>query len=358
MQRLVDHATLSRPKWLSLDDPTQLTNRFEFWPSWTIFLPMALMMLILSVRARSLTFFRWANPGIENGGLFGYSKSAISDSFPRVNVPKSLLVAYRGNEVEISETLRGSGIDFPLFLKPNQGERGRGVCKVEDHAGLRRYFSEASHGDYLIQEEIPEGIEFGVFCIKDPKTPRVRISSLTIKVPLRVVGDGFSSIGQLAAIHPRVSRYRHEVKTANDRYIPGHGEVVRLSRIGNHCRGATFLDCSPWIDRNLEDVFSAICKNAEGFFYGRLDVIVPEWESLWEKDAIRIIEVNGSNSEPIHIYSPGFSYWSALGVIWNHLDEMATIARKNYQTTDTAYNWRTFLKNHLNYRKTSRKNVG
>lgn len=318
---------------------------------------MALMMLVQAVRTRRLTFFQSPNPAMENGGLFGYSKAGISDSFPRENLPKSLLVAYHGDDLEISETLAGSGLDFPLFLKPNQGERGRGVCKVDDHAGFQRYFSEASHGDYLIQEEVSKGIEFGVFCIKDPKTQQVKISSLTMKVPLRVVGDGSSSIRQLVADHPRVSRYQHEVKTADDQYVPAQGEVVGLSGIGNHCRGATFLDCSPWIDQKMEEVFTTICKNSDGFFYGRLDVIVPDWECLWEKDAIRIIEVNGSNSEPIHIYSPGFSFWSALGVIWDHLDEMAEISR-HHRSMDIRYDWRIFLKNYLNYRKASRTNVG
>lgn len=358
MQRLSDFFPSSRARWFSIQDPTEQTNQFEFWPSQVIFLPMALMMLIRSIGARSFTFFQSTNPAMENGGLFGYSKSSILDAFPQQNRPKSFLIEFEGNIELVLNQVRGSGISFPLYVKPNQGERGRGVRCMHAVEEMATYFLSVAHGAYLLQEEVRKGLEFGVFCIKEPNSLKFKISSLTLKVSLQVMGDGFSTIGDLVRIHPRASRYVGEIEGLDLGLVPDRGEIVKLSRIGNHSRGAAFLDCNDSINPDLEGVFESICAKVDGFYYGRLDVIVPAWEDLWKPEAIRILEVNGCNSEPIHIYSPGYTYWEALRVIWVHVSLMFRIAIQNSRNDFRSYNWRICINNFLNYRKSISGNVG
>ena len=48
--------------------------------------------------------------------------------------------------------------------------------------------------------------------------------------------------------------------------------------------------------------------------------------------AISILEVNGANAEPIHIYSPGNSYVASLKTIAKFFRKMAKIAKFNLKS--------------------------
>lgn len=177
---------------------------------------------------------------------------------------------------------------------------------------LSEYFADKNEGRYLIQEYLGDGFEFGVFFTKDPKSNKANITSLTLKIPLQVIGDGKSDLKSLALSHPRVSRYLQEITSPDLYEVPAKNEIVKLSQKGNHCKGAVFLDCTEHVDEDMVAAFERICAPFEGFFYGRLDVKIKDWEDLWVDQKVKIIEVNGCNSEPIHIYTPGNSYLIAL----------------------------------------------
>mgnify|MGYP003694703213 CR=1 FL=1 len=53
------------------------TVRWEYWPPFVFYAPVALYVLWLGVRHRGLTLFTAANPGIEAGGFINESKAAI-----------------------------------------------------------------------------------------------------------------------------------------------------------------------------------------------------------------------------------------------------------------------------------------
>ena len=62
-----------RGRWLRL-------RRWEFWSPWVFYPPIVLYVFWLGLRHRSLALFVLANPGIEEGGFVGESKSKILEA--------------------------------------------------------------------------------------------------------------------------------------------------------------------------------------------------------------------------------------------------------------------------------------
>lgn len=339
------------PKWLEMNDPTKLTNSFEFGPAWWIHLPMKIFGFYWGLRLWNPGFFAAANPGLENGGLYDYSKHHAVRLFEDINLPKSVLVRFPYSLPEISSLLEVAKISYPIVAKPDFGERGREVEFLENEENLIHYFSTKVNGDYILQENLNEGLEFGVFYSKNPNTCQSKITSLTLKIPLQVIGDGENPLHLLIQNHPRASRYPKEINNDNISYIPKKGELVKLSQKGNHCKGAVFLDCSEYIDEELVNVFEKICSPFVGFFYGRLDIKVKEWKDLWEVPKVKILEVNGCNSEPIHIYSPDNTYLDAIQSVSDHFSIMASISKFNLKNKNYQPNLTQLWSNFLNFRK-------
>jgi hypothetical protein len=52
-------------------------TRWEFWPAWLFYIPVALHYIRLSIRYRGVTVPTAANPGILSGGFVGESKMAM-----------------------------------------------------------------------------------------------------------------------------------------------------------------------------------------------------------------------------------------------------------------------------------------
>ena len=78
------------------------------------------------------------------------------------------------------------------------------------------------------------------------------------------------------------------------------------------------------INPQLNESFDSISKGIKDFYYGRYDVKANSLTDLYE-GKVKIMEVNGVNSEPAHIYGPKvklfraykdlFHYWRTLGRI-------------------------------------------
>lgn len=177
------------------------------------------------------------------------------------------------------------------------------------------------------------------------------IPSLTRKISLQVVGDGDSTISELIINHPRASRYRGLFQLEDPHSIPSLNEIIKLSPMGNHCKGAVFLDYSEYITSEMGVAFTEIFKNVKGINYGRLDVKVDHLSDLSSPERIIILEVNGANAEPIHMYSPEKSYQEGLKTISSYFQNMAKIAKYNlagkrnqFKETDTLESLRIYLR--------------
>ncbi|MCE7057136.1 ATP-grasp domain-containing protein [Algoriphagus sp. AGSA1] len=335
-------------------DPTTETNPFEFWPAWTIHLPMYVLGIYWGFRLQNLNYFQALNPAIENGGLFNYSKFDSMLDLAEENIPKSILSNPPHDLNGLLEKALKNGIHFPLILKPNIGERGRGVRKITNQTDVGHYLEAFENESLILQEFISKKEEYGIFIVKNPETGQLSIPSITQKIPLQVIGNGVDSVRMLAENHPRVRRYLHEIQKELLEIIPAKNEIFQLSHSGNHCRGALFLDRSELISPKTLLAFEQICRPLSGFYYGRFDVKVESSADLEDAFAISILEVNGANAEPIHIYSPGNSYVASLKIIATFFREMAKIAKFNLKSMPTKPGLSTLKHSFQSYKRLTR----
>lgn len=306
--------------------------RWEFWPRGAIYLPVALYALRLGIRHRGLTVFTAANPAIEGGGFVGESKAEILAALrrggapvaPFARIPASLGPAAR---VERAEAFRREhGLEFPLVVKPDVGERGDGVAIVREGSDLARRLAEAT-GDLLVQKFV-EGPELGLFYARRPGAPRGRVLSVTEKRLPVVVADGKRTIERLVLDDPRgVAMARAHLRRLDDRLdeIPPEGTPIRLAEIGNHCKGAVFSDGSRHLTPALEAEVDRWSRGFSGFHFGRYDVRAPSIEAFREGRGLEILELNGVTSEATSIYEPGASLLAGWRTLFAHWREAYTI---------------------------------
>lgn len=191
------------------------------------------------------------NPCMDNSGLFNSSKSKYLSTLPKEWVPDM------------------EPFSYPMVVKPDNGERGKGVEIVHHDAALMNYLNNAK-GLVLIQEYVDLPHEAGIFWADN------KITSITLKK----FKDG--------------------------------------QPIGSHNLGTTFLDGRKFITKELNEAFRTIVDRMPGFTYGRFDV---KYNSLSELAALtnfKILEVNGVAAEPTHVYEPGYSLRQAYKDMIHH----------------------------------------
>ena len=283
--------------------PWRRLARWEFWPVWMAYLPLAPWWLWLALRHRSFTVFTLANPGIPGGGLRGESKSEILAHLPWV--PRYAVVPPDG---------MFEPANYPVVCKPDVGERGRGVAIVRTAGELRDYLATAS-GPTIVQQYV-SGEEFGVFYYRYPGEPEGRIYSITRKLFPRVMGDGRSSVKELIARDPRARRIASAYLAQSDgARVPGAGESVPLVEIGSHCRGTVFLDGADLETEALRRAIDGAARAHPGFYFGRFDLRAESAEAL-QAGRFHILELNGVAAEATHIYDPAVSVWEAYRVLF------------------------------------------
>ena len=135
-KEILEESKLSTSEWEKLPDPTRMVNSFEFGPSWWFHLPMFVLGIFWAIRLRKANFFAAANPALENGGLYNYSKFAAQNHFPLSNLPLTCLIHSDEDFVLIRQRINEQHIQFPFIIKPDEGERGKGVKLVNNHEEL------------------------------------------------------------------------------------------------------------------------------------------------------------------------------------------------------------------------------
>ena len=105
---------------------------------WLFYAPVAIWVLLLSLRHRGISVITASNPGIPDGGVVGESKFGILSRLPsECTIPSALVEAgWRTERVQVMvDLMRRQGWSFPVVLKPDVGQRGVGVRlaqRVED----------------------------------------------------------------------------------------------------------------------------------------------------------------------------------------------------------------------------------
>jgi hypothetical protein len=200
---------------------------------------------------------------------------------------------------------------YPVVCKPEIGERGNGVVIANTPNEILTYLSRAT-GTTILQDYV-DGPEFGLFYYRFPNQERGHILSITAKHFPTVSGDGTRTLKALTLADDMavaISAVYLKRNPHAETFVPKAGEVVRLTDIGSHCRGAIFLDGSNLLSEALEERVDEIARSYSGFHFGRFDVRAPSREAL-SRGEFRILELNGVAAEGTHIYDPKISVFDA-----------------------------------------------
>jgi len=319
---------------------------------WIANLPVIFIWLWFGLRARHLFFFSAVNPAIETGGVLGESKINILRRIPESVLPVTVFVPCGRPFASVLDEMKQKGLRFPVIAKPNVGERGLLVTKIESEAQLHQYFR-TNKIDFLIQEFVDLPFEWAVMHHRMPDTGEGRVTSVCIKAPLKVIGDGTSAIRDLMAANPRaLLQLERFEKTAPDllSQIPPKGEIVELEPIGNHCRGTKFLNGNHLIDEELHAVFNRIAAQMEGIYYGRFDMKCASVEAV-RKGQFKVLEYNGIAAEPAHIYDPAYPLFKKYRDIYRHWKIIFDIYKIQRRRGEKGMTLREALSSFRNYRR-------
>lgn len=316
-------------------DPLTIRVRnWEYWPSWAFYLPLAPFFAWQALRSGHPCFFSAANPGLFAGGIGLESKFITWQMLPPELRPATVLARPGMAMARIEHLLLRAGIDYPLVAKPDIGSRGRLVDVIHTPVRLESWLQRHQQ-PFLLQQYIDYPEEVGLFYYRYPDQQRGVVSSLTLKQFLTVYGDGRRSLRELIHASPRA---RLQLEALEDRLglqledVPPPGVEVVLSRIGNHTRGARFVNGNHLIDEQLTGVIDRLADRLPGFCYGRFDIRCRSLEDLRQGQHFTIIELNGVCSEPTHIYdSESMSYSLALESLLRHWQVCGRIARQNHR---------------------------
>ncbi len=311
-----------RGRRLALGKWRRLT-RWEFWPAWLVNIPVVLYAVGQALRHRSPTVFTAVNPAMPAGGFVLESKVEILAALGAGGAPIARFARLEAGHTPVQRLatvhafLADHGLDFPVVIKPDVGQRGEGVTIVKNAEALAAHF-EVAQSEGIVQEYIP-GREFGVFYIRHPDEPQGRIFSITDKRLPTLLGDGEKTLEELILADDRavcMAPFHLERHKARIDQIPAAGETIELVEIGNHCRGAIFLDGNHLATPELLAAIEAASRGYEGFYFGRYDLRVPSEEDLKAGRNFRILELNGVTSEATHIYQPGASLLAAYRTLF------------------------------------------
>ncbi len=321
------------------------TGSWEYWPLMIFNIPTIFIWLWNAIRSRDLFFVSLTNPGLSTGGFFGTSKTSIISTLPEAFKPKSFQIKVGATSIQISELLLANGISFPVIAKPEVGERGWLIAKIDSLKELTKYLSQHQI-DFIIQEYVDLPLELGVFVYMMPDGSKATVSSICEKHFLQVVGDGHSSIGQLI-IHQDRAVLQYEKLRQNFGYrwaeVLAKGEILILEPIGNHNRGTMFLNRNDEIDDAIKQHMVGLLKMIPGAYYGRFDLRTISWETLRAGKEISILEFNGTNSDVSHIFQPGYALLKAYRDIAFHWDVMRRIAIENRHLGHTSITYKNII---------------
>jgi hypothetical protein len=310
---------------------TRLTH-WEYWPFGILQGPVFVYWMWLSLKARSIFFFSASNPGILSGGMMGESKFEVLNKVPPSITPKTILVRVPTDKKAVLAILQENSLSFPVIFKPDLGERGWLVERIDTEADIGSYLQKIKI-NFLIQEYVNLPLEYGVFYYRFPDAEHGVVSSVTAKEFLSVTGDGKRTLEQLIMDMPRARLQEKALKAkyhAEWAIVVPAGKRMELVPIGNHALGTKFINANHLITPRLTATFDRIGKQVDGFFFGRFDLRCATIEDL-ETGNIQVVELNGCGAEPAHIYDPTYSFWDAMGVLFRHVRHMYEISVANHE---------------------------
>lgn len=309
-------------------------RHWEYWPRWLLYGPVLPGIFATAWKYRGLRLVTAANPAMEGGGLVGESKSKAFLAMDGPSIPAFLSLAEQltpqAKSKAVVAWMKQCGLHFPIILKPDCAERGYGVCKIQAMNEIEPWCE--SFPRAALAQAFVDGPEFGISCKRMPGEDKVRVVAVGMKVPPTVTGDGKHTLEQLVLNHPRHIAQAESMLGANAHRIyetPAAGEVVELSPLGTHSRGAEFLDRQDLQTAPLEKAIQEICSRIPDFHIGRFDLRAPSLEDFAAGKNLNILELNGLTGEPANLYDSKHSVRQGRQILRNHWRDAYAIAAHN-----------------------------
>lgn len=303
-------------------------SQWEYWPFEVLYFPIFFYYGWLAFKCRSFFFFTAANPSIAFGGMMGERKSDIFELIPKKYFPTTHLIAAR----DVQDALATAPlIGYPMIAKPDIGERGKLVKKIENELQLIAYAKKCPV-PFLLQAYVDFPVELGVFFVKQPGEEHGLVTSIVRKEFLTVTGNGEDTVDRLLRRNRRAQLqfdFDNPENFALLQYVPAKSHRITVEPIGNHCRGTQFKDVTYLATPALHQAFSRLANEIDGFYFGRFDLRCKSLDSLERLEDFQILELNGAGAEPGHIYQPGYPLLKAYQTIIWHLDTLAQISIAN-----------------------------
>lgn len=306
-------------------------THWEYWSFNTVYYPIVWYWLWLGIKARSFFFFNASNPSIAFGGFLMESKWDIAKILPETYTPQTSII--RKNDSPQLLLQKVKAFEFPIICKPDMSSRGRGVAVIHNEQELLAYQQQCPL-DFLLQEKINYPLEAGIFYVRMPGEESGIITGIVEKEFMTIQGNGFSSIRELVLLNDRFLLQLKPLELMlgqqmNEVLLKGEQRI--LVPFGNHARGCRFIDGSQRINEQLTRSLDAVCSQVPGFYYGRLDIRFESWKALERGDQFSIIELNGSGSEPTHIYDERWTIFRAWKEIIRHWKWLHKVSVANHK---------------------------
>ena len=307
-----------------------LTN-WEYYPWQLIYFPVYFYYLFNVLRTGKFFYFSNVNRGMKNAGFFGNTKTEMYKMLPIGSYPTTIFVPSGMVVEKIEALLLQNNLDYPLIIKPNIGERGEHLEKLENKLDLQQYIGTYCM-DCIIQPFVPYNFECSIFCYRQLEKDTMKITSIVGKDFLKIKGDGLRTIEQLIDASYRAFLQKEALRkkwASRFDVIPLAEEVVILRPNANHSKGASFFSLHECIDEQIEQLVDFFCKSMPSFQYGRFDIRCESLAALKDLKHYKIIEVNGIGAEPIDMYIPGTSVIRSWRILLKHWQIMYSISSKN-----------------------------
>jgi len=197
---------------------------------------------------------------------------------------------------------------------------------------------------------VAEPNEAGIFYVRHPDEAEGRITSVTIKRPPVVVGDGRSNLRTLILRDERARLVPHlYLDRLADRLdtVPEHGQIVQLVFVGNHCKGSLFEDGIGLVTPALTASIDRLARSMPDFFFGRIDVRFTSTVALRRGTGFKVIEINGTGSEATHIWDPATKLLDAWRSQFFHYGAAFRIGaanrRRGFRSSGLRAMWRDWI---------------
>ena len=226
------------------------------------------------------------------------------------------------------------------------GEPGKGVEIINYVSELKTYLNSQAKESLLIQEYINYPIELGILFYWDLEG-NPKISSIGKKIFCSITGNGKATLEELICKNPRlVSRISTLAEKFKDRWkiVLPKNKTLMIEPIGNHNRGTTFIDGRDHYSEDLLEWISLCASKIPGFDYGRFDLKIDNWDAFKRQKGIKIMEINGVNLEPIHIYDPNYSICQAYRDIFKQMKIIFQLSQKKLNEDQKTQSLFEFLK--------------